>query len=126
GSPEILRKMEGHGFLITRIPPLPFPTGWPVSSTTSAAMPGSGVVADPGLVAVTPGSGVIMCPPVSVCHQVSTIGQRLLPTVSWYHIHASGLIGSPTVPRMRSDDRSYFFGRSPPALMSERIAVGAV
>src|SRR6266850_3844208 len=54
------------------------------------------------------------------------IGQRPPPTVSWYHIQASGLIGSPTVPRMRSDDRLYFFGRSPPALMSERIAVGAV
>ena len=27
---------------------------------------------------------------------------------------------------MRSDERLYFFGRSPPALMSERIAVGAV
>ena len=39
-------------------------------------MPGKGIVADPGLVVVTPGSGVIMIPPVSVCHQVSTMGQR--------------------------------------------------
>jgi hypothetical protein len=47
---------------------------------------------------VMPGSGVIMCPPVSVCHQVSTIGQFARPMTSRYHIHASGLIGSPTVP----------------------------
>ena len=30
--------------------------------------------------AMAPGSGVIMMPPVSVCHQVSTIGQRPSPT----------------------------------------------
>ena len=69
-------------------------------------------VQEPGLVGVAPGSGVIRWPPVSVCHQVSTIGQRPPPTVSWYHIQASGLIGSPTVPRMRKLERSYFFGRS--------------
>src|SRR5687768_12729774 len=122
----MVRSIDGHGLLITRMPPLPRPTGCPVSSTISVMMPGSGKVAEPGLVGVAPGSGVIMCPPVSVCHHVSTIGQRPPPTVSWYHIQASGLIGSPTVPRMRKDDRSYFFGRSPPALISERIAVGAV
>jgi hypothetical protein len=33
-----------------------------------------------GLQRVAPGSGVIRMPPVSVCHQVSTIGQRLSPT----------------------------------------------
>ena len=37
-------------------------------------MPKNGSVAEPGLVGVAPGSGVIMMPPVSVCHQVSTIG----------------------------------------------------
>ncbi len=98
----------------------------PSSSTTSAAMPGSGRVQEPGLVGVTPGSGVIMCAPVSVCHQVSTIGQRSSPTTWWYHIQASGLIGSPTVPRIRSDDRSYFCGNSSPSFISARIAVGAV
>ena len=52
-------------------------TGSPsLSPTTSASTPGNGVVAEPGLVAVIPGSGVIMIAPVSVCHQVSTIGQR--------------------------------------------------
>src|SRR5512134_2021720 len=122
----MVRSIDGHGRLITSTPPLPLPTERPVSSTMSAMMPGRGKVADPGFVGVAPGSGEIRWPPVSVCHHVSTIGQRPPPTVSWYHIHASGLIGSPTVPRMRSDLRSYFFGRSPPALISERIAVGAV
>ena len=36
------------------------------------------MVQEPGLVAVTPGIGLAMIAPVSVCHQVSTIGQRLL------------------------------------------------
>src|SRR5207245_10115863 len=31
-------------------------------------------------------------------HHVSTIGQRCPPMLWWYQIHASGLIGSPTVP----------------------------
>jgi hypothetical protein len=52
-----------------------------------------------------------MIAPVSVCHHVSTIGQRSPPMCSWYQIHASGLIGSPTEPSRRSDDRSCFFGR---------------
>src|SRR6056300_850112 len=60
----------------------------PSSLTISAAMPGSGSVQEPGLVAVTPGIGVSTLAPVSVCHQVSTIGQRSLPITVWYHIHA--------------------------------------
>src|SRR5437870_13413397 len=111
---------------MTRNPPEPSGTDLPSMVTTSGTIPGKGSVADPGLVGIAPGSGVIMWPPVSVCHQVSTIGQRPPPTVSWYHIHASGLIGSPTVPRMRSDESVYSFGRSPPALMSEPSAGGAV
>jgi len=42
--------------------------------------PKSGLVAEPGFRSVAPGSGEINAPPVSVCHQVSTIGQRSLPT----------------------------------------------
>jgi hypothetical protein len=71
-------------------------------------MPGEGRVAEPGFVAIAPGSGAIMMPPVSVCHHVSTIGQRSPPMTRWYHIHASGLIGSPTVPRSRRHERSCF------------------
>ena len=89
-------------------------------------MPGSGFVAEPGVVATAPGTGEIMIAPVSVCHHVSTIGQRLPPITSRYHIHASGLIGSPTVPSSRSELRSCFFGHSSPHLMKVRIAVGAV
>ena len=83
-------------------------------------------MADPGFVAVIPGSGVIMIAPVSVCHQVSTIGQRSPPITLWYQAHARGLIGSPTDPSRRSDDRSWPFGCSSPHLMHARIAVGAV
>ena len=64
--------------------------------------------------------------PVSVCHHVSTTGQRPPPIVFQYHIHASGLIGSPTVPSRRSDDRSWPSGSCAPHFMNVRIAVGAV
>src|ERR1039458_423883 len=107
----MVRILPGQGRLITRIPPLPFSTSCPVSSTIAAMIPGSGKVQEPGFVGVAPGSGEIMCPPVSVCHQVSTMGQRDSPTTVWYHIHASGLIGSPTVPTGRRDLRWHFFGR---------------
>ena len=89
-------------------------------------MPGNGNVAEPGLVVVTPGSGVIRIIPVSVCHHVSTIGQRPAPMCSRYQIQASGLIGSPTEPSSRSEERSCFSACSGPHFMCARIAVGAV
>ena len=67
-----------------------------------------------------------MIAPVSVCHQVSTIGQRSPPMTLWYQSHALGLIGSPTVPSSRSDERSRRSGYSAPHFMQARIAVGAV
>src|SRR5437667_4377595 len=120
------RSMLGHGFRMTSLPPVLAETGFPRSSTTSGRMPKNGSVAEPGLVGVAPGNGVIIIAPVSVCHQVSTIGQRPPPIVFWYHIHASGLIGSPTDPRSRKDERSCFFTHSSPQRMNARIAVGAV
>ncbi len=96
------------------------------SSTTVAAIPGSGSCAEPGLVSVMPGSGLSIIAPVSVCHQVSTIGVVSAPMCLRYHIHASGLIGSPTDPRTRSEDRSNFAGMSSPHFMQARMAVGAV
>ena len=102
------------------------PSSLPSSSTTFALMPGKGVCAEPGFRSVTPGSGVIMCAPVSVCHQVSTIGQRPPPMCSWYQSQASGLIGSPTEPSTRSDERSKPAGMSSPHFMNVRITVGAV
>ena len=93
------RSMPGQGCVITSQPPWFWPTGLPAGSTIAGMMPGSGLVQLPGLVAIAPGSGLIMMPPVSVCHQVSTIGQRSPPIMRWYHIHASGLMPSPTVPK---------------------------
>ncbi|CAB3772984.1 hypothetical protein LMG29739_06353 [Paraburkholderia solisilvae] len=78
----MVRIIAGHGRFTTRMPPCPFGTSCPVSSTTAAMMPGSGSVHEPGTSGVAPGSGVIIWPPVSVCHHVSTIGQRVPPTCS--------------------------------------------
>ena len=90
-------------------------------------MPGSGNVALPGFsVGRRPGSGLIMMAPVSVCHHVSTTGQRSPPMWCQYQTHASGLIGSPTLPSSRSDDRSWRSAYSVPHFMKVRIAVGAV
>src|SRR4051812_37020740 len=98
----------------------------PFSSKMSVATPGSGFVAEPGLVGVAPGTGEIIVHPVSVCHHVSTIGQRSLPITRWYHIHAAGLMGSPTEPSRRIEDRSRPLGHWSPCLIKARIAVGDV
>ena len=93
---------------------------------TSALMPGNGVMAAPGLVAVMPGSGVMRMPPVSVCHQVSTMGQRSPPMWVRYQIQASGLMGSPTEPSSRRL-RQVVRGREVlPHFMKVRMVVGAV
>ena len=95
-------------------------------SKITGSMPKNGLVAEPGFVSVAPGRGVKRCPPVSVCHHVSTIGQFPLPTTSLYQFHASGFIGSPTVPKTFKDDRSHFSTNSLPWPIKARIAVGAV
>ena len=46
----------------------------PSSVKRTGLIPKNGNVADPGFVGVEPGKGEISIPPVSVCHQVSTIG----------------------------------------------------
>src|ERR1700760_1765138 len=99
----MVRAMEGHGRRMTSRPPCPFGTGFPSLVTISGTTPGIGKVAEPGLVGTAPGSGAIMMAPVSVCHQVSTIGQRQCRIFSWYHIHAWGLSGSPTERSRRGD-----------------------
>src|SRR6266513_2216817 len=121
----IPRSIAGQGRDRTRYPAPPAGTDFPSSSTTSALTPGNGNVALPGLVVVRPGSGVMRIIPVSVIHQVSTMGHRPPPIVSWYQSQASGLIGSPTEPSRRSDDMSCFLGYSAPHFMNVRIAVGA-
>ena len=75
---------------------------------------------------MTPGRGLIMMAPVSVCHQVSTMGVRSPPMCLRYQIQASGLMGSPTDPSSRSDDKSNCSGMSSPHFMKVRMAVGAV
>src|ERR1043165_3457375 len=121
----MVRAIEGHGRVMTRNP-FPDLIDFPFSSKISVATPGSGLVAEPGLVGVAPGMGEIMVQPVSVCHQVSTMGQRSFPITRWYHIHAAGLIGSPTEPRSRIEERARPFGHWSPCLMKARIAVGEV
>src|SRR5258707_1334728 len=122
----MVRIMLGQGLRITRNPPALAGCSMPSLLTTAGSIPKNGLVQEPGLVAVAPGSGEIMMQPVSVCHQVSTIGHRPPPITRWYHIHASGLIGSPTVPSSLSEERSYLLGQTSPHLMNARIAVGAV
>src|SRR5579884_430994 len=122
----MVRIIAGQGRDSTRLPPVLSGTGFPASSRISALTPGNGLVAEPGTVVVRPGSGEIMICPVSVCHQVSTIGQRPPPICSQYQTQASGLIGSPTVPSSRRLDMSWRAGYSVPQRMKERIAVGAV
>ena len=70
--------MPGHG-RVSASRPLPWPISAPVSSTRAADTPGSARPAEPGLAVLRPGRVVIMMAPVSVCHQVSTIGQRSPP-----------------------------------------------
>ena len=92
----MVRAMPGHGCLMARRPETPLPcSSTPFSSSTTGSTPKNGRVAEPGLSGVAPGSGLMRMPPVSVCHQVSTTGQRPSPTTSWYQRQASGLIGSP-------------------------------
>src|SRR5690554_391216 len=69
-------------------------------------IPGKGKVAYVGLVGVMHANGEIIIAPVSVCHQVSTIGQRFFPTKSLNQCHASSLMGSPTDPKTRNEDKS--------------------
>ena len=83
-------------------------------------------VADPGFSAVSPGSGVIMMAPVSVCHHVSTTGHRSPPITFQYHTQASGLIGSPTEPAAAATTDRAASGTRSPHRMNARMAVGAV
>src|SRR3990170_7819741 len=118
--------MPGQGFSMTRQPPSFVFAGLPSSFRTFGTMPKNGLVAEPGFKVVAPGRADMSMPPVSVCHHVSTTGSLLLPTTEWYHIHASGFMGSPTEPRTRRLVRSCFSTQPAPHLMSALMAVGAV
>ena len=60
--------------------------------------------------------------PVSVCQNVSWNG---FPNASRDQWTASGLSGSPTLARWRSDERSWRLTTSSPSFIRRRIAVGA-
>src|SRR5690606_27357878 len=120
----MVRIIDGHGLRTIRYPPSFAPTSLPSLSTTAASMPGKANEAEPGLSGVI-GVGVIICIPVSVCHHVSTTGW-VLPAIRRYQIQASGLIGSPTEPRIRRLERSDAPGQPSPSRISARMAVGAV
>jgi hypothetical protein len=70
------RSIDGHGSVSTRYPPPPLPTGVAVVVDHRGADPGQCPHGRTGLARGHAGSGLIIMAPVSVCHQVSTIGQR--------------------------------------------------
>src|SRR5678815_827316 len=123
--------IAGHGAFIQRFP-FNKPcssfcvTSFPFSSTNIGCTPGIGSVAQLGFAGVIPAKFEIIIPPVSVCHQVSTIGHFFLPICSSYQCHASSLIGSPTVPKIFNDERSFPFNGSKPNPIKLLNAVGAV
>ena len=121
-----VRICEGQLDLITRFPePSPIISS-PFSSSKAGSIPKKGFVALPGFIGVNPDIGVIIIAPVSVCHQVSTIGQDDSPTTLKYHSHASGLIGSPTVPSILKDFLEEELTNSFPCAIKALKAVGAV
>ena len=99
---------------------------FPSLSSNAGSIPGKGNVAEPGFVGTHPGIGDINIPPVSVCHHVSTIGHFSFPITWKYQCHSGDLIGSPTVPKTRKLDKSYWLGKSSPSFINARNAVGAV
>ena len=76
------RSIPGHGLVITSQPPVPVGDRLAVFVDDLGHDAGQRLGATAGLGGIAPGSGVIMMPPVSVCHQVSTIGQRSPPIFS--------------------------------------------
>ena len=84
-------------------------------------MPGKGLPIEPGLIGM-PGKLVMTMQPVSVCQNVSWNGR---PKASRDQSTASGLSGSPTLARCRSEERSCLSAAGVPSRISRRIAVGA-
>lgn len=58
----------------------------PLSVSSTGCTPKKGSVALPGLHSHANGSGAIIEQPVSVCHQVSMMGQRPSPTTCGQHV----------------------------------------
>ena len=81
-SPHMVRIMPGQGLRMQSLPPSLTSHWVPSSRRTTGSTPKNGRLALPGLRVWRPGSGVIRKPPVSVCHQVSTIGHGSRPMFS--------------------------------------------
>ena len=77
--PQVVRIIPGQGFLMQSLPPSFVEHSVPSSRSTTGSTPKNGRLALPGLSVCAPGSGLMRMPPVSVCHHVSTMGQRPLP-----------------------------------------------
>ena len=86
-------------------------------------VPGMGLVVEPGFSCIVsiPGRGEIIIPPVSVCHQVSTIGHADFPIVLKYQRQTSGFIGSPAVPKSRRLERSKEFDKYSKAIFYSSV-----
>jgi hypothetical protein len=71
-APQTVRVMLGHGCLMASTPStsLPCSSSPDTGSMMAGSMPKKGSEQDPGLVGVTPASGVRMLHPVSVCQYV--------------------------------------------------------
>src|SRR5215203_3648797 len=119
--------MDGHGAFMHKLPDAGLPViSTPFSSTNTGCTPGNGKVAQLGFAGVIPAILEIKIPPVSVCHQVSTMGHFFLPICSSYQCQASSLMGSPTVPKTFKEERFFPSSGFNPKPISDRIAVGAV
>ncbi|MNI60720.1 hypothetical protein D3C73_1159520 [compost metagenome] len=81
-SPYTVRIWPGQESRMIRLPSVGPSLISPSALTRAGCTPKKGRVAEPGFRSIAPASGEIRMPPVSVCHQVSTIGQRLSPTTS--------------------------------------------
>ena len=89
-------------------------------------MPGSDRVAEPGFDVVTPGTPLIIIAPVSVCHQVSTMGQRFLPITSLVPHPGFGIDGLAHRAEQAKGREVVFLRMLVACRMKARMAVGAV
>lgn len=128
----MLHSIKGHGWPKTSYPvtflalSMSGGSALPWQSTISASILNSAVIAEPGLIAVIPGSGEITAEPVSVCHQVSTAGSLPVPMTSRHRSQTLGLIGSLTDPRSRRRDRLCLKEIAWPHFTKVRITVRAM
>ena len=82
GCPHTVCMIPGHGLVMQMFPALPSGTSLPSSSRITGKMPSTAGPHEPGFIGLSAGSEVPRNPPVSVCHQVSTMTAWPLPTSS--------------------------------------------